>query len=148
MAHPRKEILDAAVTALTGLTTTGSSVYRSQVYPLEDSNLPALRVYARGDQRGAEGREWITVGSDWGDYARTVELVVEAVVKAVSGFDTTLDTICDEVETALEAKSAWTGVTGNVVGVHYEGTDIELSEDAEVRQAMATIRYRVGHFPS
>jgi hypothetical protein len=148
MTHPRQEIRVAAVAAVTGLTTTGSNVYTSQVYPLEDSNLPALRVYTRSDSRGAEGREYVTVGTGWGGYARSVELIVEAVVKTTTTYDNTLDTICEEVETALEAKSAWTGVSGEVVGIHYQDTQIELSDEAEVRQAMATIRYSVSYFPS
>jgi hypothetical protein len=148
MTHPRQEIRAAAVAAVTGLTTTGSNVYTSQVYPMEDSNLPALRVYTRSDARGAEGREYVTVGAGWGGYARSVELVIEAVVKTTTTYDNTLDTICEEVETALESKSAWTGVSGEVVGVHYQETQIELSDEAEVRQAMATIRYSVSYYPS
>ena len=34
MAHLRKQIRDNVVTALTGLSTTGSRVYGSRVYPM------------------------------------------------------------------------------------------------------------------
>ena len=32
MAHVRKQVGDAIVTAVTGLTTTGSNVFRSRVF--------------------------------------------------------------------------------------------------------------------
>ena len=45
MAHLRKQIRDNVVTALTGLSTTGSRVYASRVYP----NLPGLCVYTKSE---------------------------------------------------------------------------------------------------
>ena len=46
MAHVRQSIRDNVVTAVTGLSTTGSNVFRSRVYPLGTNKLPALCVYA------------------------------------------------------------------------------------------------------
>jgi len=146
MTHPRKEIRDAAVAAVTGLATTGSNVFASQIYPLADSQLPALRVYTRGDRFGAMEREYTGAGTDWGKYARTVLLTVEAVVKTSSGYDTTLDAICELVENALEVKAAWTSVSGDAVQVSYVGTEIAFSADADRKQAMAMMNYEVGHF--
>lgn len=40
MAHLREQIRDRVVTDLTGLTTTGSRVFRSRIYPLENNDLP------------------------------------------------------------------------------------------------------------
>ena len=45
MAYIRQSIRDNAVTAITGLSTTGSNVFRSRVYPLGTNKLPALCVY-------------------------------------------------------------------------------------------------------
>jgi hypothetical protein len=45
MAHVRQSIRDNAVTAVTGLSTTGSNVFRSRVYPLGTNKLPALSIY-------------------------------------------------------------------------------------------------------
>jgi hypothetical protein len=50
LAHLRKQIRDNVVTALTGLSTTGSRVYGSRVYPMAAANLPGLCVYARRGQ--------------------------------------------------------------------------------------------------
>ena len=44
MAHVRQQIRDAIVTALTGLTTTGTNVFRSRIYPLENNT--SCRVFA------------------------------------------------------------------------------------------------------
>ena len=46
MAHVRQSIRVNVVTAVTGLSTTGSNVFRSRVYPLGTNKLPALCVYA------------------------------------------------------------------------------------------------------
>ncbi len=45
MAHIRQSIRDNAVTAVTGLSTTGSNVFRSRVYPLGTNKLPALCIH-------------------------------------------------------------------------------------------------------
>ena len=45
MAHIRQSIRDNAVTAVTGLLTTGSNVFSSRVYPLGTNKLPTLCVY-------------------------------------------------------------------------------------------------------
>ena len=42
--HIRQQIREKFGTLLTGLTTTGSNVYQSRVYPLENANLPALII--------------------------------------------------------------------------------------------------------
>ena len=45
MAHQRKTIRDRVITVLTGLSTTGSNVFNSRVYPNEESKLPLLNVF-------------------------------------------------------------------------------------------------------
>ena len=45
MAHVMQPIRDNAMTAMTSLSTTGSNVFRSRVYPLGTNKLPALCVY-------------------------------------------------------------------------------------------------------
>ena len=45
MAHVRQSIRDNVVTTVTGLSTPGSNVFRSRVYPLGINMLPALSVY-------------------------------------------------------------------------------------------------------
>ena len=49
MAHVRQSIRDNAMTAVTGLSTTGSNVFRSRVYPLGTNKLPVLCDYSNGE---------------------------------------------------------------------------------------------------
>ena len=51
MAHVKQSIRDNAVTAVTGLSTTGSSVFRSRVYPLGTNKLLACE---------SNGRLWLS----------------------------------------------------------------------------------------
>jgi len=48
--HIRQQIREKFGTLLTGLTTTGSNVYQSRVYPLENANLPALIIYTKSEE--------------------------------------------------------------------------------------------------
>ena len=49
MAHVRESIRDNAVTAVKGLSTTGSNDFSSRVYPLGTNKLPALGVYSNAE---------------------------------------------------------------------------------------------------
>ena len=95
--HIRQQIRERVRTTLTGLTTTGSNVYQSRVYNLEDSKLPAIIIYTK-----SEDSELLEMGSSR-TMQRNLSLVVEAYVKANSNYDDTIDTIAKEVEAAMGA---------------------------------------------
>ena len=95
--HLHKQIRDALKTALTGLTTTASRVYANRLQPMQDAQLPGLRIYLDD-----EDAERLTVHSP-AMQERTLALVVEGCATAASGLDDTLDQISKEVETALAA---------------------------------------------
>jgi hypothetical protein len=95
MAHLRQQIRDRVVTDLTGLSTTGSNVFRSRIYPLESGKLPGLCIFTK-----SETTEYDTINIPR-SITRTLEIGVEAYVKATSNYDNTLDTIAVEVEEAL-----------------------------------------------
>jgi len=97
MSHVRQQIRDDIVTTLTGLTTTGSNVFRSRIFPLEETNLPALCIYTK-----SETSEYDTIGLPR-SVNRILDVAVEAYVKGVSNYDNTLDTIAVEVEEAIAA---------------------------------------------
>ena len=97
MAHVRKNIRDSVVTAVTGLTTTGTNVYRTRVYPLASGKLPGLAVYTSSE---SSINETVTIPRT---KSRTLELVVEGYVSGTANLDNTLDTIAVEVEEALVA---------------------------------------------
>jgi len=97
--HPRAVIRAKFVELLTGTTDCGNSVYRSRARPFihqEDwqNELPALNVYVN------------TETSDRFDeaprlYQRKANIVVEVHVAADDDSDEVLDTICQQVETAI-----------------------------------------------
>lgn len=98
--HLRKQIRDALVTAVTGLTTTGARVYKGRAYAVESQDLPCLLVYTGGET--VSNRSLPTPRLQ----DREVEFVVEALATAVdSSLDDSLDLICKEVEVALADNS-------------------------------------------
>ena len=97
MAHFRQQIRERVATTLTGLTTTGSNVFQSRVYPIEENKLPCLLIYTKD-----ETSEPLAM-SPPRSIEKVLNLVVEAYVKTNNNFDDTIDTICKEVEEALYA---------------------------------------------
>ena len=84
MSHIRQQIREQVGTTLTGLTTTGSNVFESRVYPLSDASLPALIIYSKSETSSIS-----TMGTGLG-IDRTMTLTIEAYVKANLTFDDTI----------------------------------------------------------
>ena len=97
MAHVRESIRSNATTAVTSLSTTGSRVYRSRVYPLAHAKLPGLCVYCEGESTQTD-----TMGAS-STLDRELDLMIEAYVRGTANYDNTLDDICAEVEAGLAA---------------------------------------------
>lgn len=93
--HARGQIKQAVATAVTGLATTSSRVFVQRTEPLQDEELPALLVYSLTETSSAE-----TIGAPR-LLRRTLQVMVEAVVKAQGDTTTVLDQIAVEVETAI-----------------------------------------------
>lgn len=117
--HVRRQIRDAALAALTGLTTTSTRVYDSRVYDMQDANLPGLRIFTNNEDVGIASLGVSRL------LHRDLELVVEACVKENDTFDDTLDLIIKEVETALAG-----GLTGAKY-VQLKRIEIEMSGEGE-----------------
>lgn len=117
MAHHRQAIRDAVTTAVTGLTTTGTRVFKSRKYPLQEAELPGLLVYALTEEATP-----ITLGYPrYLDRVLTVRVV--GVAKANASLDTTLDNIAAEVETALAADYTLGGL---VIELHLANTELMM----------------------
>ena len=101
MTHARTQIRNAVTTALTGLTTTGTNVFESHVYPVGEDQLPGLTIYTAN-----EASELISKSSSGTKMKRMLELVVTAYVKETTTYDETIDTIMVEVEEAIQGNSA------------------------------------------
>lgn len=137
MAHVRKQIRDAIVTALTGLTTTGSNVFRSRVFPLESGKLPGLCIYTK-----TESVEFDTMTISR-SVMRNLEVMVEAYVKGTADYDNTLDTIAVEVEEAIASDVTLGGLSKDVQVVAF---DADYNGDGEQTAAIGrftvAVRYR------
>jgi hypothetical protein len=130
MAHVRKSIRDNVVTTLTGLTTTGSNIYRTRVYPLAEDKLPGLAIYTRDESTGYE-----TMGIPR-TQIRNLTVAVEIYVKGTSNYDDTLDAICVEIEEAL-----YTDLTrgGYAKDTNITNMDAEFSGEGDQPVARSTL---------
>jgi len=134
MAHARQQLRERAATTLTGLTTTGSKVYQSRVYPMGAANLPGLLIYTK-----SEDSEPQTIG-DTRTVLRNLSLVIEGYVKAVSNYDDTIDTVAAEVETALGNDVTLNGLAKNS---YLESTEIEFDGEGDKPVASVSMTYIV-----
>jgi len=134
MPHVRQSIRDNVVTAVTSLSTTGSNVYRTRIYPLEAGNLPGLCVYTSVEDSAVDNMSG-TRGME-----RTCDVIIEAFVRAVSNYDNTMDTICAKIEAAMA-----TDVTrgGNAKDTVLVRSEFELSDEGDRPIAMARLTYSV-----
>tara|TARA_R100001460_G_scaffold24860_1_gene49978 strand:+ start:355 stop:801 length:447 start_codon:yes stop_codon:yes gene_type:complete len=130
--HVRQQIRERVGTVLTGLTTTASRVYESRVYPLQDSELPALLIYTK-----TEESEPLVMSSDR-VMERELSIAIECYAKANSNFDDTIDTICKEVEEAIAVDTTLNGLAKDI---YIESTDIEFNADGESPVGYATLTF-------
>lgn len=122
MSHVRKQIRDAVGTALTGLSTTGTRVYKSRVYPLETGKLPGLAIYTKSEEIQNN-----TIGAPR-TQIRILEVMVEAYVMANTAFDDTIDAISLEVEEALYTNAS---LGGKAKGLDVVSFESDYSGDGE-----------------
>ena len=134
MSHVRKLIRDDVVTTLTGLATTGTNIYRSRVYPLAANKLPGITIYTKSD-----ASEYATNVRPR-TILRTLTVVVEAYVQALSDYDSQLDTIAVEIEEALAADVTRGGYAKDTRIVAF---DAEYSGDGEIPVASAVFTIEV-----
>ena len=132
MAHVRKSIRDNVTTTLTGLTTTGSNVYQTRLFPLAAGKLPGLCVYTR-----SETTEYATLSRPR-TQVRELEVLVEAYAKGTSSIDDTLDAIAVEVEEAL-----YTDVTRGGYAKDTQITSFEVDYDGEGEQSVGVARFTI-----
>ena len=122
--HVREQIADAAVTALTGLTTTTTRVYRgrdTEARPLQADEVPGLVIITGGEapEIGSLGVSRII--------ERRMRLLVTAHVKAASGYDSTLNLILKECEVALAGATLGGAKSAHIAEVG----DSEISEGSD-----------------
>ena len=132
--HIRQQIRERVATTLTGLTTTGSRVYQSRVYPMAETNMPGILIYST-----SEDSEIDVMGST-GTLNRLLNLTVEGYVKSTTEFDDKIDDICKEIETAMAGDQTVNGMAKNSF---LAGTEINYSGEGEQPIGVVTLNYVV-----
>jgi hypothetical protein len=129
----RKQIRAAAVTALGGLTTTGAHVFDSRVYPMQDAQLPALRIDTADEQ--------VAISSMGAGRLQEhmLELIVQACVKENDNYRDTIDTIIGEVEIAIAANQG----IGGAKYVQLKSINVAVAGEGEKPVAVATLTFEV-----
>ena len=93
--HLRRQIRERVATTLTGLSTTGSNVFQSRIYPMESAGLPGLCVYTQEESVGIQ-----SMGGTR-NVSRDLTLIIEGYASASSNIDDTMDAIGKEIEIAM-----------------------------------------------
>ena len=137
MSHVRQQIREYFGTNLTGLTTTGSNVFESRVYPLDNTRLPALLIYTK-----SEASEPIVIGTDR-VMSRELSVVVEGYAKATSNFDDTIDTISKDVEEAIAADRTLDGLAKDT---YLESTEIEFNAEGEKPLGYVSLTFLTNYY--
>lgn len=127
MSHVRQQIREAFGTACSGLSTTGTNVFQTRVYPLETGALPGLCIYTTSESISDVVGE---IGGAARLVSRALSVRVEGYARAASNLDDTLDTISAEVETAVANSST---IDGLITDMELSSTDVSFTEgDREI----------------
>ena len=124
--HARRAIVNAAAAACDLLATTGARVYPGRSWPLTAESAPYLLIYARQEQSASA-----TMRGSARKLMRTCTLFVEGIETGVVDTDEVLDTIAEEVETAIAADHTLGGTCKELLLTQ---TDINVTEDDSARR--------------
>lgn len=132
--HLRRQIREQVASTVGSLTTTGSRVYQSRVYPLAAANLPGLLIYTKNETSSVD-----QMGSQ-PELARFLNLVIEGYAKGATNVDDTVDGIAKEIEIAMAAD---TTINALAVDSNLESTDVSFSGEGEQPIGVITMTYSV-----
>lgn len=140
-AHMRKQIRDQVVAIVTGLPTTGASVFASRRYPFQAHELPAIAVYAVSENSDAENMGGTR------NLSRVAEIIIEGVAQDNSALDDTLDAMAKEIETAIgtaamNGASALRGLVRDMVLIESRMA-LQPDKTSEAKTGSIVLTYRV-----
>ena len=133
MAHLRQSIRERVATDVTGLTTTGSNVFQTRLYPVESASLPCLLVYTTSEE--SEVDEMASPRP----MTRSLNVVVQGIVSSTQP-DDTLDLISKEVEGALAGDVTINSLASNS---YLSSTEIEINADGSKPVGIVMLNYVV-----
>ncbi len=137
MAHRRKEIRDRVITALTGLTTTGSNVFATKVHPLSANSLPGLCVYT-----SKEENEY-TTSKPPRNIKHELTVNVDIYVDIVTNYENTIDQIAVEIESALYADRT---LNGNANDLRLVGLSTEYNDEGASPLGIMSLATQITYF--
>ena len=134
MAHLRQSIRERIATDVTGLSTTGSNVFQSRIYPVEDGSLPCLLVYTTSEESE------VTEIASPRPMTRLLNVIVQGVVGTATNPDDTLDTISKEVEVAIAGDVTINNLANNSF---LSSTEIEFNSEGAKPIGIVRLNYVV-----
>lgn len=119
--HARHQIRDLIFAKLSGLTTSGTRVYKTRVFQMNDNTIPGIILYT-GDDDSEDGSMGFPRLQK-----HTLEFYIECYAKATINVEDTLDTMCKEVEIAIAADNSLGGKVRDcrLIGTHPEYNDAD-----------------------
>jgi hypothetical protein len=136
--HVRKQVRDAAAEALKGLPTTGQRVYENRLHDLQDSELPALRVFTDSEQIE------IAAKGTARERRHILALIIECCSKKSAGMDDELDAMIKEVIVRLDENQD----IADVKFLEPRTVDIDMDGEAEKEIGVARITFEVPFYTS
>ena len=133
MAHLRQSIRERVGTDVTGLSTTGSNVFQTRLYPVEAGSLPCLLIYSISEESG------VTEMASPRPMTRVLNIVIQGVVSATQP-DDTLDLISKEVEVAMAADVKINDLADNSF---LSSTEIEINAEGAKPIGIVRLNYVV-----
>ena len=129
--HVRQQLREAIAVVVTNLTTTGARVFQSRAYPLQETDLPCLLIKTESERIDYQTIHASTLQE------RDITVTIEAVARATSNLDDTLDKICKEVEIAINAASTISK------DIRLIGTNLDTSVIGNQPVGLATMIYKM-----
>lgn len=136
MAHARDQITEAVVTAVTGLTTTGTNVFTTLRQPVEDANLPYLNVIPGETELEEDAR---TMG-DIDPFIFSLEIEGNVKQTTSEAAHDTVEKITSEVEAAVHGNSALNSLVSKIDLVSVE-PEYELELEAQTAQVVISFDF-------
>lgn len=138
--HLRKQVREAMVTLLTGLTTTGSHVFKNRLIALKENQLPALVVTTNEEEITTQDAGVDAVL----DRRLSIELLVHA--KAVDDIDDELDLIALEVESKVFESEVTNTLNGLISSLELNGISNEFDAQGEKKAGLARMSFTAIYF--
>ena len=133
MAHLRQSIRERVGTDVTGLSTTGSNVFQTRLYPVEAGSLPCLLIYSTSEESE------VTEMASPRPMTRVLNIVIQGVVSATQP-DDTLDLISKEVEVAMAGDRSINSLANDS---YLSSTEIEINAEGAKPIGIVRLNYVV-----